>query len=71
MKHDRYTGNWKGIIKGTEYTAEKELVLPYDVTLKMVRLSKQAIRLLKVLFMLSNLSLTKVQTLTLSRKLLK
>ena len=34
MKHDRYTGNWKGIIKGTEYTAEKELVLPYDVTLK-------------------------------------
>ena len=33
-KHDRYTGNWKGIIKGTEYTAEKELVLPYDVTLK-------------------------------------
>ncbi|MDU6724557.1 MAG: GbpC/Spa domain-containing protein, partial [Streptococcus mitis] len=21
-KHDRYTGNWKGIIKGTEYTAE-------------------------------------------------
>ena len=34
MKHDRYTGNWKGIVKGTEYTAEKELVLPYDVTLK-------------------------------------
>ena len=34
MKHDRYTGNWKGIIKGTEYTAEKQLVLPYDVTLK-------------------------------------
>ena len=33
-KHDRYTGNWKGIIKGTEYTAEKELVLSYDVTLK-------------------------------------
>ena len=33
-KHDRYTGNWKGIIKGTEYTAEKQLVLPYDVTLK-------------------------------------
>ena len=33
-KHDRYTGNWKGIVKGTEYTAEKELVLPYDVTLK-------------------------------------
>ena len=33
-KHDRYTGNWKGIIKGTEYTAEKELTLPYDVILK-------------------------------------
>ena len=33
-KHDRYTGNWKGIIKGTEYTAEKDLTLPYDVTLK-------------------------------------
>ena len=31
----------KVFIKGTEYTAEKELVLPYDVTLKMVRLSKQ------------------------------
>ena len=34
LKHDRYTGNWKGVIKGTEYTAEKDLVLPYDVTLK-------------------------------------
>ena len=34
MKHDRYTGNWKGIIKGTEYTAEKDLILPYDVILK-------------------------------------
>ena len=33
VKHDRYTGNWKGIIKGTEYVAEKELVLPYNVTL--------------------------------------
>ena len=33
-KHDRYTGNWKGIVKGTEYTAEKELTLPYDVILK-------------------------------------
>ena len=32
--HDRYTGNWKGIIKGTEYTAEKDLTLPYDVILK-------------------------------------
>ena len=33
-KHDRYTGNWKGIVKGTEYTAEKDLTLPYDVILK-------------------------------------
>ena len=33
-KHDRYTGNWKGVIKGTEYTAEKDLILPYDVILK-------------------------------------
>ena len=34
MKHDRYTGNWSGIIRGTEYTAEKDLTLPYDVILK-------------------------------------
>ena len=34
LKHDRYTGNWKGIIKGKEYTAEKDLTLPYDVILK-------------------------------------
>ncbi|WP_061587162.1 SspB-related isopeptide-forming adhesin [Streptococcus oralis] len=34
VKHDRYTGNWKGIIRGTEYVAEKDLVLPYDVVLK-------------------------------------
>lgn len=33
MKHDCYTGNWKGIIRGTEYVAEKDLVLPYDVVL--------------------------------------
>ena len=33
VKHDRYTGNWKGIIRGTEYVAEKDLVLPYDVVL--------------------------------------
>ena len=32
--HDRYTGNWKGIIKGTEYTAKEDLVLTYDVTLE-------------------------------------
>ena len=33
VKHDRYTGNWKGIIRGTEYLAEKDMVLPYDVVL--------------------------------------
>ena len=32
-EHDRYTGNWKGIIKGTEYTAKEDMTLPYDVTL--------------------------------------
>lgn len=33
VEHDRYTGNWKGIIKGTEYTAKEDMTLPYDVTL--------------------------------------
>ena len=33
VKHDRYTGNWKGIIRGTEYLAEKDMVLSYDVVL--------------------------------------
>ena len=33
LKHDRYTGNWSGIIRGTEYVAEKDMVLPYDVVL--------------------------------------
>ncbi len=32
--HDRFTGKWSGIFKGTEYIAEKDLVLPYDVILK-------------------------------------
>lgn len=32
--HDRYTGKWEGIFKGTEYTAEKDLILTYDVILK-------------------------------------
>ena len=32
--HDRYTGNWKGVIKGTEYTAKEDMTLPYDVTTK-------------------------------------
>jgi len=34
MVHDRFTGKWSGIFKGTEYTAEKDLVLSYDVILK-------------------------------------
>ena len=34
LKHDKYTGRWKGIIQGTEYTAEKDLTLAYDVILK-------------------------------------
>lgn len=33
VKHDRYTGSWKGIIRGTEYVAGKDMVLPYDVVL--------------------------------------
>ena len=32
--HDRYTGKWQGIFKGTEYTAVKDLILSYDVILK-------------------------------------
>ena len=32
--HDRFTGKWSGIFKGTEYTAEKDLILPYDIILK-------------------------------------
>lgn len=34
IAHDRYTGNWKGIIKGSEYIAKEDLVLTYDVTLE-------------------------------------
>ena len=33
LKHDRYTGNWSGIIRATEYVAGKDMVLPYDVVL--------------------------------------
>ena len=33
VKHDRYTGNWSGVIRGTEYVAGKDMVLPYDVVL--------------------------------------
>lgn len=47
MKHDRYTGNWKGVIKGTEYTAEKDLILPYDVILKDGKLIKAGDKIAK------------------------
>lgn len=47
MKHDRYTGNWKGVIKGTEYTAEKDLTLPYDVILKDGKVVKAGDKIVK------------------------
>ena len=47
VKHDRYTGKWKGIIKGTEYTAEKDLQLPYNVTLKNGQIIKAGDRIPK------------------------
>lgn len=31
IEHDRYTGNWKGVIIGTEYTAKEDMTLTYDV----------------------------------------
>ena len=31
IEHDRYTGNWKGVITGTEYTAKEDMTLTYDV----------------------------------------
>lgn len=33
LKHDRYTGNWSGVIRGTEYVAGKDMVVPYNVVL--------------------------------------
>ena len=47
VKHDRYTGNWSGIIRGTEYVAEKDLVLPYDVVLKDGKLVKAGDKIAK------------------------
>ena len=46
-KHDKYTGNWSGIIRGTEYVAEKELTLPYDVVLKDGKLVKAGDKIAK------------------------
>lgn len=31
IEHDRYTGNWKGVITSTEYTAKEDMTLSYDV----------------------------------------
>lgn len=47
VRHDRYTGNWSGIIRGSEYLAEKDLVLPYDVVLadgKVVQAGDQIVK---------------------------
>lgn len=47
VRHDRYTGNWSGIIRGTEYVADKDLVLPYDVVLadgKVVKAGDQIVK---------------------------
>ena len=47
VRHDRYTGNWSGIIRGSEYLAEKDLVLPYDVVLadgKVVKAGDQIVK---------------------------
>ena len=45
--HDRYTGKWQGIFKGTEYTAEKDLILPYDVILKDGKVVKAGDKIVK------------------------
>ena len=45
--HDRYTGKWEGILKGTEYTAVKDLILPYDVILKDGKVVKAGDKIVK------------------------
>ena len=45
--HDRFTGKWSGIFKGTEYTAEEDLVLPYDVILKDGKVVKAGEKIVK------------------------
>ena len=40
-------GNCAGIIRGTEYLAEKDLVLPYDVVLKDGKLVKAGNKIAK------------------------
>ena len=46
-KHDKYTGNWSGIIRGTEYVAGKDMVLPYDVVLSDGKVVKAGDRIAK------------------------
>lgn len=45
--HDRFTGKWQGVFKGTEYTAEKDLILPYDVILKDGKVVKAGDKIVK------------------------
>ena len=45
--HDRFTGNWSGIIRGTEYLAEKDLVLPYNIILKDGKVVKAGEKIVK------------------------
>ena len=47
LKHDKYTGNWSGIIRGTEYVAGKDLVLPYDVVLSDGKVVKAGDKIVK------------------------
>ena len=47
LKHDRYTGNWSGIIRGTEYVADKDLILPYDVVLSDGKVVKAGDKIVK------------------------
>ncbi|HEU6229812.1 TPA: LPXTG cell wall anchor domain-containing protein [Streptococcus pneumoniae] len=45
--HDRFTGKWEGNIRGSEYVAEKDLVLPYDVILKDGKVVKSGEKIVK------------------------
>ena len=47
LKYDRYTGNWSGVIRGTEYVAKKEITLPYDVVLSNGKVVKAGDRIPK------------------------
>ena len=47
LKHDKYTGNWSGIIRGTEYVAGKDMVLPYDVVLSDGKVVKAGDKIVK------------------------